>query len=277
MHILIDTSWLLYKGYFSSKNIWENFPELHFFVKTLNSLLLNKSNIIYLCLDGWNIKGKRILKDNYKAGRKQDGAYNVYTGLSTFVHLLDNDRIKIYYNKDYESDEIIYTLSRTLDGKKKILSADKDLLQALSDDVSIENGSNFVITNESYKFDYQDKFFGIEPTKLPLLRAIIGDPSDSLKPPVSRFPHKLAAKIVNSIDYNGSIPTKQQLSSINVDLSDSETKWFNKLLDAYDAFNINFQIMKLDVITDNLHEEYTSKQVEIDDFLRSKILSLNTL
>ena len=277
MHIIIDTSWVLYRGYFSSKHIWEHFPELHFFCKLLNSYLNNKDNIIHLCIDGWNTKGKNLLNDNYKAGRKKEDSYNVYAGLSTFVSLLDNNRIKIYYNKDYEADEIIYTLSHTLDGKKKILSADKDLLQALSADISIENGSKFVITNESYKYDYYDKFFGIEPNKLPLLRAIIGDISDSLKPPVPRFPHKLAAKIVQNIDYNGTMPSKQQLSNLKIELSDTETKWFSKLLDAYDKFNINFQIMKLNIINDNLHEEYNSKQIDIDNFLKSKILNLNTL
>ena len=130
MHIIIDTTWVLYRGYFSSKHIWEHFPELHFFCKLLNSYLSNKDNIIHLCIDGWNTKGKILLNDNYKAGRKKEDSYNVYTGLSTFVSLLDNNRIKIYYNKDYEADEIIYTLSHTLGGKKKILSADKDLLQA---------------------------------------------------------------------------------------------------------------------------------------------------
>lgn len=277
VNYIIDVSWMLYRGYFSAKNIWENYPEIHFLTKKLNSLLQNKDVVIHLCLDGYMTKGKRILGENYKSGRHQNDGYNVYKGLATFVSLLNSDRIKLYYNPNYESDELIFTLSRTLDGRKKIMTGDKDLLQSLKKDVVIEMGKGPIITEESYKFGYEDKFFGIDPIKLPLFRAICGDPSDTLYPPVARFPHKLAARIVNDIVYNGNLPDKQELLDISKNYTDTEKNWINKLIIAYDKFNTNFEIMKLNVITDDIRMKYSDPKFEFDDFLTHKITELNKL
>lgn len=277
IHYLLDVSWMLYRGYYALSHVYEEYPEIHFLCKKIESLLANKSAIIYMCLDGCSPKGRRLLGSDYKANRHQEDHYNVYAGLPSFIRLLHNDRVKIYYNDLYESDEIIFSLSKTLEGRKKILSGDKDLLQALSRDVSIDNGKDFVVTNESYKFEYEDKFFGIEPIKLPVFRAIVGDPSDSLKPPVARFPKKIAAKIVNGFKYKGNAPTKEELLTLSKNFTDTEMRWVEKLIEAYDSFYTNFDIMKLNVIEDSLDNEYEGQEVELSGFLKQKILRLNTL
>ena len=113
---------------------------------------------------------------------------------------------------------------------------------------------------------------------MPVFRAIAGDASDTLFPPVKRFPRKLAAKIVNALDYDGSCPTIEQLKSVAADFSDGEKKWVSKLIEAYQPFSTNFDIMKLNVITDDLtHNKYNYAEVELSDFLKSKIEHLNTL
>ena len=259
-------------------HVWTEYPELHFLCKKIESLLSRKDVDLYLCLDGRNVKGRRLLKGAYKANRHQEeDSYNVYKGLASFVHLLNNSRIHVCYNNEYESDELIYTLSRTLEGRKKIISGDKDIFQALARDVIIDNGKELVITEESYKIDYADKFFELNPDRLPIFRAIVGDVSDTLKPPVSRFPKKLAAKIAAEVDYNGEVPSIDQLKSISKDYSTSEVKQINKLIDAYESFSINFDIMKLNVIQDDINKYYDHSEVELSDFLKSKIMKLNLL
>ena len=97
MYYLLDVSWLLYRGYYALSNIYDDRAELHFLCKKIESILNNKSSIVCLCLDGYNTKGRRILGEQYKSGRHQDGIYyNVYEGLSSFIDLLHNERIKIY-------------------------------------------------------------------------------------------------------------------------------------------------------------------------------------
>lgn len=54
INYLLDVSWLLYKGYFSSSSIWEDNPELHFLVRKLENLLQRKDAIVHLCIDGFN-------------------------------------------------------------------------------------------------------------------------------------------------------------------------------------------------------------------------------
>lgn len=277
IHYLCDTSWLLYRGYYALSHVYEEYPEIHFLCKKIESLLVRKDAFVCLCLDGRDTKGRRLLGEAYKGNRGREGQRSVYEALSSFVHLLHNDRIKIYFNNSYESDEVIFTLSRTLDGRKKIISGDKDILQSLKSDTVIDNGSDRVVTEESYKFEYADKFFEIEPEKLPIFRAIAGDASDTLYPPVARFPRKLAANIVNILDYSGECPTVYQLNCIKESLKDSEKKWVDKLIAAYDKFKVNFDIMKLNVIEDDICCEYDRNQITLSDFLKSKIERLNTL
>lgn len=277
IHYLCDTSWLLYRGYYALSHVYEEYPEIHFLCKKIESLLARKDASVCLCLDGRDTKGRQLLGEAYKSNRGREGQRSVYEALSSFVHLLHNDRIKIYFNNSYESDEVIFTLSRTLDGRKKIISGDKDILQSLKSDTVIDNGSDRVVTEESYKFEYADKFFEIEPEKLPIFRAIAGDASDTLYPPVARFPRKLAANIVNILDYSGECPTVYQLNCIKESLKDSEKKWVDKLIAAYDKFKVNFDIMKLNVIEDDICCEYDRDQVVISDFLKSKIERLNAL
>jgi DNA polymerase-1 len=257
--------------------VYSEFAELHYITKKLESLLSRKDAIIHLCLDGRSPKGKRLLGENYKAGRHQEGSYSVYSGLATFIHLLHNNRINIYYNNYYESDEIIYTLSKTLDGRKKILSGDKDLLQSLDKDTVIESFKGLVTTEESYKYEYLDQFFGIDPCRLPIYRALTGDASDTLYPPVKRFPHKLAARIASDISYSGKCPSVEDLDSIKESLSKTEQKWVDRLIESYDKFSTNFDIMKLNIITDSLNNDYNYTDIKLDDFLKSKIETLNTL
>ena len=277
INYLVDVSWLLYRGYYALSHVYSEYAELHYITKKIESLLSRDDAYVHLCFDGYDTKGRRLLNDAYKANRHQEGAYNVYAGLASFIKLLHSDRIKTYYNPSYESDEIIFTLTRTLEGRKKILSGDKDLLQSLNKDTVIESFKGLVTTEESYKDEYADKFFEVEPIKLPIFRAIVGDASDTLRPPVSRFPKKLAAKIAKEIDYDGSCPTIYQLILVSNNYTNSEKKWVSKLIDAYQSFNLNFEIMKLNVITDPLDCVYNYPEVELGDFLKQKIERLNTL
>lgn len=278
INYLLDVSWLLYRGFYAMSHVYDEYPELHYLAKKLESLLSRKDACVYLCLDGRNPKGRRLLGENYKAGRDKSGNRSVYEGLPSFIKLLNNDRLKVYYNENYESDEIIYTLSKTLDGRKKILSGDKDLLQSLDNDTVIESFKGLVTTEESYKYEYADQFFGIDPPRLPIYRAITGDASDTLFPPVKRFPHKLAANIASTIEYDGSCPTIENLKSISKEYTASEIKWIEKLILSYDSFKTNFDIMKLNVITDKLiGNDYSYQLIGLSDFLKSKIERLNAL
>lgn len=263
LNILIDTSNLLYRGFYS----FPNHPcgEVFFTLTTIRSFLTVPTSHIYLCLDG-KPKGKQI-NEEYKANRNH-GDVSVYRYLPQMVYLLQNlKRVHIAYNPELEADEVIYSLTRTLEWNKLIVSTDNDLLQSLKPDTEIQR-SEKVINEEYYRTEMTTKFHSVTPARLPIYRAIVGDTSDNLKPPVPRFPKELAALIAENIPYDGTAPTKESLSTLfnSFDkLTQSKKDKLNALLESYDLFRSNFTIMKLDVHTD-LNYPYLKENPVIPNF-----------
>lgn len=247
-NILIDVSNYLYIGYYAySTRIC---GEVFYLLTIINSFLYGSNNHIYLCLDG-TPKGKRLSKD-YKSNRDH-GKINVYRYLPQLVYLLQNlHRVHISYNPNLEADEVIFSLTRILEGNKLILSRDNDLLQALRDDTEIQHKGK-IINEQYYLKEMFQKFHSVTPSRLPVYRAIVGDSSDNLKPIVPRFPKDLAAYIAENIPYDGTAPTKEQMD-VFIDsipkLTKSKKEKLASLLENYSTFSINFEIMKLNVHTD---------------------------
>jgi 5'-3' exonuclease len=263
LNILIDTSNLLYRGFYS----FPNHPcgEVFFTLTTIRSFLTVPTNQVYLCLDG-KPKGKQI-NEEYKAKRNH-GDVSVYRYLPQMVYLLQNlKRVHIAYNPELEADEVIYSLTRTLEGNKLIISTDNDLLQSLKPDTEIQRQDK-IINEEYYRTEMTQKFHSVTPSRLPIYRAIVGDISDNLRPPVPRFPKELAALIAENIPYDGTAPTKEFLSTLfdSFDkLTQSKKDKLNTLLESYDLFRSNFTIMKLDVHTD-LNYPYLKENPVIPNF-----------
>ena len=82
----------------------------------------------------------------------------------------------------------------------------------------------------------------------------------------------------SNINYNGNLFSIEDIRSLSSDYTSSDKKWIDKLICSYESLKLNFDIMKLNVITDNITDnEYDFPIVEFSDFLKSKILKLNTL
>lgn len=247
-HILIDTSNLLYRGYYS----FPNHPcgEVLFTLTTIRFYLIQPNIQVYLCLDG-KPKGK-IINEDYKANRNH-GEISVYRYLSQLVYMIQPlHRVFIKYNPNLEADEVIFSLTRLLEGEKLIVSTDNDLLQSLKEDTEIKRKDK-TINEQYYREKMYQKFHSVTPSRLPIYRAIVGDISDNLKPPVSRFSKELASFIAENIEYNGEAPTVVQFNElINEfgDLTTSKRDKINKLIENYKMFKSNFDIMKLNVYTD---------------------------
>ena len=79
------------------------------------------------------------------------------------------------------------------------------------------------------------------------------------------------------IIYDGDLPTINEIKNA-CEFSKTEQKWIDKLVESYKYFSMNFDVMKLNVTTDELvGNKYNYKEVEFSDFLKSKIEKLNTL
>ena len=265
LNYLLDTSNLLYRGYYS----YPEHPcgEILFILSTIRTYLTDPYSHVYLCLDG-RPKGKQ-LNEEYKSNRNH-GEVSVYRYLPQLVYLLQNlNRVHIKYNPTLEADEVIFSLTRLLSDNKVIVSTDNDLLQSLKEDTEILRQDK-VINEEYYRTNMFQKFHAVDPKRLPVYRAIVGDTSDNLKPVIPRFPKELAAKIATDIDYHGDIPTKEQFielfsSDSYKDLSSARKNNIKALLENYTSFSTNFEIMKLNVY-DDLDHSYLRENPIIPNF-----------
>lgn len=274
MFFLIDTSNLLYRGFYSFPN--HPFGEIFYSLTTIRSLLKDKSSIVYFCLDG-TPKGKSI-DPSYKSNRDH-GEISVYRYLPQLIYLLrELNRVKVAYNPELEADEVIFSLTRLLEGNKVIISTDNDLLQSLNPTTEIQRKDK-IITVESYLKDMEDKFHSVQPERLPIYRAIVGDSSDNLKPPSPRFPKELAARIAMEYPYSGQLPTKVGLESLFssfTGLTSSKKNHLNSLLENYSKFSSNFRIMKLEVHED-LEYDFLGDNPIIPNFPQSIMAIYKTI
>ncbi len=203
--VLVDGNNLLFRSYYAtaySGNFMKNskgFPTngLYGFVNMINKIINEeKPEYILVAFD----KGKTFRHDkyeDYKAGRIQMPD-ELKLQFPIAKQILEALGIKWFEIDNYEADDIIGTLSNEIDGKDKeyealIVSSDKDLLQLISDNVTVKllkTKDHIMMTPETFK-----EIYGIEPINMIDLKALQGDPSDNI-PGVKGIGEKTAIKLL---------------------------------------------------------------------------------
>jgi len=94
---------------------------------------------------------------------------------------------------DFEADDVIATLVERApkDALISIVSTDKDLMQLVSDRVTLLDG----VKDRRYGPSEVEERFGVQPDRILDLRALVGDPSDNI-PGVKGIGEKGAAKLI---------------------------------------------------------------------------------
>src|SRR5574344_1177804 len=189
--ILVDGNNLLFRSYYAtaySGNFMKNskgFPTnaLYGFVNMINKII-NEENPIYM-LVAFD-KGKTFRHDkyaDYKAGRikmpdELKMQFPIAKDILTFLG------IKWFEIDNYEADDIVGTMAKEIDAKDGIyealiVSSDKDLLQLISDNVTVK-----MLKTKDYIMMTPDKFkevYGLSPLQMIDLKALQGDASDNIK------------------------------------------------------------------------------------------------
>ena len=202
--ILVDGNNLLFRSYYAtaySGNLMKNskgFPTngLFGFVNMMNKIIQEESpEYILVAFDiGKTFRHEKY--ENYKGGRAETPedlkkqfpiAKDILTAMG--IHYLEVE--------GYEADDIIGTYARLVDESCEyeglIVSSDKDLLQLISDKVTVKllKTKDYIMMTPTV---FQD-IYGVEPARMTDLKGLMGDASDNI-PGVKGIGEKTAIKLL---------------------------------------------------------------------------------
>ena len=188
--ILVDGNNLLFRSYYATSysgvilRNCKGFPTngLYGFINMINKIIEEeKPNYILVAFD----KGKTFRHEKYseyKAGRREMPE-ELKLQFPNAKEVLDAMGIKPFEIDNYEADDIIGTLAKTVDMEDEfiatIISSDKDLLQLISKEVEVK----LLKTKGFIRFDektFKDTY-GTTPIHMIDLKALMGDASDHIQ------------------------------------------------------------------------------------------------
>lgn len=203
--ILVDGNNLLFRSFYATayqgvimKNS-KGFPTnaLYGFINMMNKIIKDENpSYIMVAFD----KGKTFRHDKYdeyKAGRAEMPD-ELKVQFPKAKEVLDTMGIKHFEIDNYEADDIIGTLAKMVDEEDEfiatIVSSDKDLLQLISDEVTVKllkQSGHVMMDREEFRKVYQ-----VEPARMVDLKALMGDASDHI-PGVKGIGEKTAINLLS--------------------------------------------------------------------------------
>lgn len=202
--ILVDGNNLLFRSYYATAytgNVMRNskgFPTngLYGFINMMNKIIREENpDYILVAFD----KGKTFRHDKYdvyKAGRAAMPE-ELKEQFPVAKEILGAMGIRYFEIGNYEADDIIGTMARIVDEEDEfiatIVSSDKDLLQLISDEVTVKllkSNDHIMMTPEVFRETYK-----VDPIKMIDLKALMGDSSDNI-PGVKGIGEKTAISLI---------------------------------------------------------------------------------
>jgi len=190
----------------------------------------------------------------YKANRPQREEGVRHTQIDTLKELLPLLGVRVCFNPEEEADDVIATLTREHDKRGEstlVFTSDQDLLQLCS----VYTRVHLVNNKTTFSPDDVVKEYGVTPSMLPTLRALLGDTSDNL-PGVERVATAFLTRVL--------LAHKGDLRSLyNSNFSGFTKIQHRKLLEAQDRVYLNEKLMPLrDVSYQTLSSEIDMPAVE---------------
>ena len=150
---------------------------------------------------------KDILEGTYKAGRKRHPDIQMmYDQEIKLIEIFESLGVKNIFPNVLEADDVCAWLSTVLSGKSIIVSADHDLLQMVTPNISVYNLKKMT----SFR-NFAETKNGMTPREFLLYKAIKGDDSDNI-PGVPGFGEVKSAKLAKS--WNASVLTEENLQIV---------------------------------------------------------------
>lgn len=280
--ILIDGSSFMYKAYFAlavvgnfmknSKGLCTN--AIYTFINMMTSILKQTNpKKILVAFDAGKHTFRHDLCETYKDGRRpmDDEMRMQIPYIKKYLDLIGVSRYEII---NYEADDIIGTLAKQAEEKGyevSIYSSDKDLLQLITDNVTVYKSKKGINDLEEFNKAHFIETYGFEPIKMIDLKALMGDPSDNL-PGIKGIGEKTASKLI--IEYGSVEGIIENKDSIKGKMGDLIRENYNDALMTKQMVTINRE-SPIEITIDDIDRKEESdelidfyKDLEFNSFLK---------
>ena len=195
----------MYKAYFAlaamgnfmknSKGMCTN--AIYTFINMMTSILKTNPKKILVAFDAGKKTFRHDMCETYKDGRRpmDDEMRMQIPYIKKYLDLIGVARYEIPL---YEADDIIGTMAKEAESKGykvNIYSSDKDLLQLITDNITVYKSKKGINDLEEYNKTHFIEEYGFDPIKMIDLKALMGDPSDNL-PGIKGIGEKTASKLI---------------------------------------------------------------------------------
>lgn len=204
--VLIDGNSILYRAFFAlpllnnDKGIYTN-AVYGFTTMLLRILEEEKPTHMLVAFDAGKTTFRHSTYKEYKGGRQKTPP-ELSEQFPLVKELLDAFQITHYQLEQYEADDIIGTLSTKGKDEKwevTVISGDKDMLQLVSDNVTVSLTKKGISNVEKYTPSYMVEKMEITPEQIIDLKALMGDSSDNI-PGVPGVGEKTATKLLKKYE-----------------------------------------------------------------------------
>ncbi|MBY7143841.1 DNA polymerase I [Virgibacillus sp. NKC19-3] len=200
--VLIDGNSIIYRAFFAlpllnnDKGVYTN-GVYGFTTMLLRILEEEKPTHMLVAFDAGKTTFRHETYKEYKGGRQKTPP-ELSEQFPLLKEVLDGFQITHYQLENYEADDIIGTLStqgKDRDFDVTVISGDRDLLQLVSDDVTVHLTKKGISEVEKYTPSYMKEKMEISPEQIIDLKALMGDSSDNI-PGVPGIGQKTAIKLL---------------------------------------------------------------------------------
>ncbi|WP_174521903.1 DNA polymerase I [Halalkalibacter krulwichiae] len=200
--ILIDGNSIAYRAFFAlpllnnEKGVYTN-AVYGFTTMLLKIIEEEKPTHMLVAFDAGKTTFRHKTYDDYKGGRQKTPP-ELSEQFPLVRELLDAFNISRYEAENYEADDIIGTLAKNAseeDFEVKVYSGDKDLLQLVSDKVTVILTKKGITNVEAYDEALIADKYGLSPKQIIDMKGLMGDSSDNI-PGVPGVGEKTALKLL---------------------------------------------------------------------------------
>ena len=248
--VLIDGNSVIYRAFYNVPPLTAGgVPTgvIHVFLSVLEKLRKNPEiSDIIIIFDAKGKNRRHEMFESYKATR-QAMPEDLIVQLNILKEMLPYTGYPIYCVEGYEADDVINTLSQTINNRVWIVTKDKDLHQLVNDKVQIYDYQKDEVIDREKVYEK----FGLYPESIPDMLALMGDTSDNI-PGIAGIGPKTAKTLLD--DY-------KSLDNIFNNVENLKGKTKEKIMQGKDSAYLSRELVKLFFI-DNIQCSHVERDEE---------------